>query len=123
LLAALRNQSVSNNLIRSFVVIIVALGISSVLVVSVVQKQKEIGILRAMGTSSNRIMGIFLLQGALVGPRRIVNIASSLSPRYTVTRNVPLSLDSRTAPEAASRRRLRPERTPAPMPRISRPSR
>ncbi|OYW27748.1 MAG: hypothetical protein B7Z51_08660 [Methyloversatilis sp. 12-65-5] len=67
LLAALRNQSVSNNLIRSFVIIIVALGISSVLVVSVVQKQKEIGILRAMGTSSNRIMGVFLLQGALVG--------------------------------------------------------
>jgi len=67
LLAALRNQSVSNNLIRSFVVIIVALGIASVLVVSVVQKQKEIGILRAMGTSSNRIMGVFLLQGALVG--------------------------------------------------------
>jgi lipoprotein-releasing system permease protein len=41
--------------------------IASVLVVSVVQKQKEIGILRAMGASSNRIMGIFLLQGALVG--------------------------------------------------------
>lgn len=67
LLAALRNQTVSNNLIRSFVIVIVALGISSVLVVSVVQKQKEIGILRAMGTSSNRIMGIFLLQGGLVG--------------------------------------------------------
>ncbi len=67
LLAALRNQTVSNNLIRSFVIVIVALGISSVLVVSVVQKQKEIGILRAMGTSSNRIMGVFLLQGGLVG--------------------------------------------------------
>lgn len=67
LLAALRNQTVSNNLIRSFVIVIVALGISSVLVVSVVQKQKEIGILRAMGTSSNRVMGIFLLQGGLVG--------------------------------------------------------
>lgn len=67
LLAALRNQSVSNNLIRGFVIVIVALGISSVLVVSVVQKQKEIGILRAMGTSSNRVMGIFLLQGGLVG--------------------------------------------------------
>ena len=67
LLAALRNQTVSNNLIRGFVIVIVALGISSVLVVSVVQKQKEIGILRAMGTSSNRVMGIFLLQGGLVG--------------------------------------------------------
>jgi lipoprotein-releasing system permease protein len=67
LLAALRNQSVSNNLIRSFVIIIVALGISSVLVVSVVQKQKEIGILRAMGASRSMILQVFLIQGALVG--------------------------------------------------------
>lgn len=67
LLTALANQSVSNNLIRSFVVIIVALGISSVLVVSVVQKQREIGILRAMGAGRRRIMAVFLLQGGLVG--------------------------------------------------------
>jgi lipoprotein-releasing system permease protein len=67
LLTALANQSVSNNLIRSFVVIIVALGISSVLVVSVVQKQREIGILRAMGAGQRRIMAVFLLQGGLVG--------------------------------------------------------
>lgn len=67
LLNALANQSVSNNLIRSFVMLIVALGISSVLVVSVVQKQREIGILRAMGAGRRRIMAIFLLQGGLVG--------------------------------------------------------
>ena len=67
LLSALSNQTVSNNLIRSFVVIIVALGISSVLVVSVVQKQREIGILRAMGAGRRRIMAVFLLQGGLVG--------------------------------------------------------
>ncbi|KAB2965480.1 MAG: ABC transporter permease [Zoogloea sp.] len=67
LLAALRNQTVSNNLIRSFVVIIVALGIASVLVVSVVQKQKEIGILRAMGASRSMILQVFLIQGAVVG--------------------------------------------------------
>ena len=67
LLNALANQSVSNNLIRSFVVIIVALGISSVLVVSVVQKQREIGILRAMGAGRRRILVVFLLQGGLVG--------------------------------------------------------
>ncbi|MBD3893027.1 MAG: ABC transporter permease [Hydrogenophaga sp.] len=67
LLNALSNQSVSNNLIRSFVVLIVALGIASVLVVSVVQKQREIGILRAMGAGRRRVMAIFLLQGGLVG--------------------------------------------------------
>lgn len=67
LLNALFNQSVSNNLIRVFVTLIVALGISSVLVVSVVQKQKEIGILRAMGAARWRIMTVFLLQGGMVG--------------------------------------------------------
>lgn len=67
LLNALSNQTVSNNLIRSFVILIVALGISSVLVVSVVQKQREIGILRAMGTPRRSIMTVFLLQGGLVG--------------------------------------------------------
>src|SRR5690606_28508655 len=56
LLNALSNQSVSNNLIRGFVVIIVALGISSVLVVSVVQKQREIGMLPDVGTGRRRIV-------------------------------------------------------------------
>src|SRR5690606_40024709 len=69
LLAALRNQGVSNSLIRGFVTAIVAVGIASVLVVSVVQKQREIGILRAMGASPRRIMAIFLLQGAIYGMR------------------------------------------------------
>jgi lipoprotein-releasing system permease protein len=38
-----------------------------VLVVSVVQKQREIGILRAMGATRAQVMGVFLVQGALVG--------------------------------------------------------
>ncbi|MCM5569952.1 ABC transporter permease [Burkholderiaceae bacterium FT117] len=67
LLSALRNQSISNGLIRGFVVVIVAVGIASVLVVSVVQKQREIGILRAMGASPGRIMAVFLVQGGLYG--------------------------------------------------------
>ena len=67
LLTALKSQSMSNNLIRLFVVLIVAVGIASVLVVSVVQKQKEIGILRAMGATPRRVMSVFLLQGGFYG--------------------------------------------------------
>ena len=67
LLTALKSQSMSNNLIRFFVVLIVAVGIASVLVVSVVQKQKEIGILRAMGATPRRVMSVFLLQGGFYG--------------------------------------------------------
>ena len=45
----------------------VAFGIASVLVVSVVQKSREIGILRAMGISRAQILRLFLLQGGLLG--------------------------------------------------------
>ena len=67
LVSALNAQSVSTALIRGVVMIVVVLGIASVLVVSVVQKQREIGILRAMGATQGQVLRIFLLQGAIVG--------------------------------------------------------
>jgi lipoprotein-releasing system permease protein len=59
-------QTLTNRLIRFFVGLTAALGIASVLVVSVVQKSKEIGILRAMGTSRGQVLRVFLLQGAVM---------------------------------------------------------
>jgi lipoprotein-releasing system permease protein len=67
LVSALNAQSVSTSVIRTVVMLVVVLGIASVLVVSVVQKRKEIGILRAMGATQGQILRVFLLQGALVG--------------------------------------------------------
>jgi len=67
LLAGLNNQTVMTVLIRFFLALVVAIGVSSVLVVAVVQKTKEIGILRAMGAARGRIMRVFLFQGALIG--------------------------------------------------------
>ena len=67
LVAALNAQSVSTGLIRGVVMVVVVLGIASVLVVSVVQKRREIGILRAMGATQGQILRVFLLQGAIVG--------------------------------------------------------
>jgi lipoprotein-releasing system permease protein len=67
LLTAFKNQTMTTRTVRLFLVLIVALGIASVLVVSVVQKQREIGILRAMGASPRRIMKVFLIQGGIVG--------------------------------------------------------
>lgn len=65
--SALAAQSMSNTIIRFFVGLTAALGIASVLVVSVVQKSKVIGILRATGSSRRQILRLFLLQGALMG--------------------------------------------------------
>ncbi|WP_229458418.1 ABC transporter permease [Massilia glaciei] len=67
LMNALRSQSLSTQMISAFVALSVALGIASVLSVSVVQRTREIGILRAMGTTRQQMLGVFLVQGALFG--------------------------------------------------------
>jgi lipoprotein-releasing system permease protein len=64
---AVQAQKSTNTLIRLFVGLSVAFGIAAVLVVSVIQRSKEIGILRAMGASRGQIMRVFLLQGGLLG--------------------------------------------------------
>lgn len=65
--AAISAQTTANTAIRFFVGLSVAFGIASVLVVVVVQKSREIGILRAMGISRGQILRLFLLQGGLLG--------------------------------------------------------
>jgi len=67
LLVGLRSQSMSSVMIQVFVILAVALGIASVLAVSVVQKAREIGILRATGTRAGSVTRIFLIQGAVLG--------------------------------------------------------
>jgi lipoprotein-releasing system permease protein len=64
---AVNAQQTSNTLIRVFVGLSVAFGIASVLVVSVIQRSKDIGILRAMGTSQGQVLRVFLVQGGLLG--------------------------------------------------------
>ncbi len=67
LLSGLSAQSSSKLLIQFFVIVAVALGIASVLIVSVVQRSREIGILRAVGTPARRILLVFLIQGGVLG--------------------------------------------------------
>ena len=67
LMNALSAQSLSTNMIIVFVGISVAFGIASVLSVSVVQRTREIGILRATGATRQQILRIFLFQGAVFG--------------------------------------------------------
>lgn len=64
---AVQAQQQTNTLIRLFVGLSVAFGIASVLVVSVIQRSKDIGILRAMGCGRGRILRIFLIQGGVLG--------------------------------------------------------
>lgn len=67
LLSGLSGQSVSSYMIQVFVLIAVLLGISSVLAVSVVQRSKQLGILKAMGIKDGAASLIFVFQGLLLG--------------------------------------------------------
>ncbi len=67
LMNALSAQRLSTSMISFFVAMSVSFGIASVLSVSVVQRTREIGILRAMGATERQMLRVFLIQGALFG--------------------------------------------------------
>ena len=67
LLNALRSQSMSTQLIKFFVGVSALFAITSVLAITVVQRRREIGILRAMGASRGQVVRIFLNQGLVFG--------------------------------------------------------
>lgn len=50
-----------------FIVLVAAFSITNTLITTVIQKTKEIGLLKAMGASSGMVMRIFIMQGFFVG--------------------------------------------------------
>lgn len=67
LLSGLNGQSISSLMIQVFVMISVVLGISSVLAITVMQKSKQIGILKAMGIKDIQASFVFLFEGFILG--------------------------------------------------------
>lgn len=67
LLSGLAGQSASSYMIQAFVLLAVLLGIASVLAISVVQKSRQLGILKAMGIKDKTASLIFLFQGLVLG--------------------------------------------------------
>ncbi|MDX9691197.1 MAG: FtsX-like permease family protein [Acholeplasmataceae bacterium] len=67
LLSGLNGQSTSSYMIQVFVIISVVLGISSVLAITVLQKSKQIGILKAMGITDKDASLVFLFEGFILG--------------------------------------------------------
>ena len=67
LLSGLNGQSVSSIMIQVFVLVSVVLAIASVLAISVMQKSKQLGILKAMGLKDKNSSLVFLFQGLILG--------------------------------------------------------
>jgi lipoprotein-releasing system permease protein len=87
LLSGLNGQSISSLMIQIFVLVSVILGIASVLAISVSQKSRQLGILKAMGIRDQVASLIFLLQGFILGIfGSIVGVVFGLGLSYAFTK-------------------------------------
>ena len=67
LLEALRAQKQTGYFLKSFAMITIIIGVASSLMLSTYRRRPEIGIMRAMGASRRFVVGVFVLQGGLIG--------------------------------------------------------
>lgn len=64
---ALKQEKVAMFIILVFIVLVAAFNITSTLIMIVMEKQRDIGILRTLGSSSGSILSVFILEGLLIG--------------------------------------------------------
>jgi lipoprotein-releasing system permease protein len=67
LFSALKLEKTAMFLILALIILVAALNIVSSLIMTVIEKTREIGILKSMGATSPGIMRIFIFQGLMVG--------------------------------------------------------
>lgn len=67
LYTALLTEKALIGLVLFFVVLIAAVAIASTLVMVVMEKEREIGILKSMGMRPQAVMSVFILQGFMIG--------------------------------------------------------
>lgn len=60
-------QARTGTIIKAFALITIVVGIASAMLLSIVRRQAEIGIMRAMGASKRLVIAIFVLEGTLIG--------------------------------------------------------
>ena len=79
LVSALKLEKIAMFVILIMIVLVGALNIISTLVMVVMEKNKDVAILRAMGATRKSIMTVFMVQGVLVGVvGTLVGLASGL---------------------------------------------
>lgn len=95
LFSALKLEKFAMFVILTMIVLVGALNIISTLVMVVMEKTRDVAILRAMGASAKSIMTIFMVQGLLVGlVGTLAGLASGLGICHLLARYKFISLPS-----------------------------
>ncbi len=67
LFAALRLEKVATVIIEALIILVASFNIASTLIMTVMEKTKDIGTLRILGSSRGNIIRIFMIQGSVIG--------------------------------------------------------
>ena len=95
LFSALKLEKFAMFVILTMIVLVGALNIISTLVMVVMEKTRDVAILRAMGASAKSIMTVFMVQGLLVGlVGTLAGLASGLGICHLLARYKFISLPS-----------------------------
>jgi lipoprotein-releasing system permease protein len=81
LFAALKLEKLTMFVILTLIVLVAAFNIVSTQIMNVIEKEREIAILKAMGATNRGIMSIFMLQGFLIG---LVGTVLGMAAGYTL---------------------------------------
>jgi lipoprotein-releasing system permease protein len=83
LLSGLQGQSISSLMIQIFIIVSVVIAIAAILAITVFQKSRQLGILKAMGIKDRSASLIFIYEGLIIGIiGSIVGIALGLLLLY-----------------------------------------
>ncbi len=81
LFIAMKIERIVTFIVLSLIIVVVAFNIASSLIMMVMQKKREIGILRSMGCTASGIVRIFFLEGVIVG---IAGLVLGLTAGYGI---------------------------------------
>ena len=67
LFAALRMEKIATVIIETLIILVAAFNIASTLIMTVMEKTRDVGTLRTLGATRGNIMRIFIIQGSVIG--------------------------------------------------------
>ena len=67
LFAALKMEKIATVIIEALIILVAAFNIASTLIMTVMEKTRDVGMLRTLGASRGHIMGIFMIKGSVIG--------------------------------------------------------
>jgi lipoprotein-releasing system permease protein len=87
LFAALKLEKITMFVILTLIILVASFNIVSTLMMNVIEKQREIAILKAMGATNGGIMSVFMIQGLLIGlVGTIIGVSGGFGLGYVLNR-------------------------------------